>query len=57
MKKPFDYDQDFHSIVFRSKSHRYQVGKGEQGGLSVEPYKSEILPTGDLKIQSCIAAG
>ena len=44
MKKPFDYDQDFTSIDFRQHPERYQVGKGEQGVLLVEPYKSEILP-------------
>lgn len=42
--KPFDYQQDFKSINFRSHPERYQVGRGEQGVLMVEPYKSEILP-------------
>lgn len=40
--KPFDYQQDFSSIDFRQQP--YQVGRGEQGVLLVEPYKSEILP-------------
>ncbi len=40
----FDYDQNFHDIDFREHPERYQVGKGEQGVLLVEPYKSEILP-------------
>jgi len=40
----FDYDQDFANINFREQPERYQVGKGEQGVLLVEPYKSEILP-------------
>jgi hypothetical protein len=42
--KPFDYNQDFATIDFRAHPERYQVGKGEQGVLLVEPYKSEILP-------------
>ena len=44
MKKPFDYQQDFNNIDFRRHPERYQVGRGEQGVLMVEPYKSEILP-------------
>lgn len=42
--KPFDYQQDFTQIDFRQHPERYQVGRGEQGVLMVEPYKSEILP-------------
>ncbi|WP_426712786.1 DUF4385 domain-containing protein [Cronobacter muytjensii] len=42
--KSFDYEQDFASIDFRAHPERYQVGRGEQGVLLVEPYKSEILP-------------
>jgi hypothetical protein len=42
--KPFNYDQDFATIDFRAHPEKYQVGKGEQGVLMVEPYKSEILP-------------
>ncbi|MCU0499962.1 MAG: DUF4385 domain-containing protein [Anaerolineae bacterium] len=38
------YEQDFANIDFRKYPERYQVGKGEQGVLLVEPYKSEILP-------------
>ncbi|KIG16816.1 hypothetical protein DB30_03978 [Enhygromyxa salina] len=43
-KKPFDYSQDFEQTDFRRHPDRYQVGKGEQGVLLVQPYKSEILP-------------
>ena len=43
-KNDFYYDQDFSEIDFRKEPHRYRIGKGEQGVLSVEPYKSEILP-------------
>lgn len=41
---PFDYSLDFKKIDFRKNPELYQVGKGEQGVLLVEPYKSEILP-------------
>ncbi len=42
--KEFDYEQDFKSIDFRQHLELYQVGRGEQGVLMVEPYKGEILP-------------
>ncbi|EBF1563232.1 DUF4385 domain-containing protein [Salmonella enterica] len=42
--KPFNYQQDFSSIDFRQQPELYQVGRGEQGVLLVEPYKSVILP-------------
>lgn len=41
---PFDYSLDFKNINFRQHPELYRVGKGEQGVLLVEPYKSEILP-------------
>lgn len=41
---PFDYNLDFKNLNFRSSPELYRVGKGEQGVLLVEPYKSEILP-------------
>src|SRR6476469_5510173 len=40
----FDYSLDFKTIDFRQHPELYRVGKGEQGVLMVEPYKSEILP-------------
>lgn len=40
----FDYSLDFKTIDFREHPELYRVGKGEQGVLLVEPYKSEILP-------------
>ncbi|AKG05437.1 cytoplasmic protein [Salimicrobium jeotgali] len=39
----FDYDFDFDTIDFRKNPEKYRVGRGEQGVLLVEPYKSEIL--------------
>ena len=41
---PFDYDLDYGAIDFRQHPELYRVGKGEQGVLLVEPYKSELLP-------------
>lgn len=40
----FDYSLDFSRIDFRKRPGLYRIGKGEQGVLLVEPYKSEILP-------------
>ena len=40
----FDYSLDFKNIDFRKQPELYRIGKGEQGVLLVEPYKSEILP-------------
>ena len=42
--QPFDYGLDFAAIDFRERPDLYRIGKGEQGVLMVEPYKSEILP-------------
>jgi len=42
--KPFDYSLDFKAIDFRQHPELYRIGKGEQGVLLIEPYKSEILP-------------
>ena len=43
-QQPFDYDLDFGAIDFREHQELYRIGRGEQGVLLVEPYKSEILP-------------
>ncbi|MES2464568.1 MAG: DUF4385 domain-containing protein [Armatimonadota bacterium] len=40
----FPYGLDFQNTDFRAHPELYRVGKGEQGVLLVEPYKSEILP-------------
>lgn len=40
----FDYKMDFKNTNFREHPERYRVGRGEQGVLMIEPYKSEILP-------------
>ncbi len=41
---PFDYALDFHTTDFRAHPELYRIGRGEQGVLSVQPYKAEILP-------------
>ena len=45
----FDYSLDFKNIDFRQHPELYRIGKGEQGVLLVEPYKSEILPSWQFK--------
>ena len=44
MKAKFDYSLDYKTLNLRKHPELYRVGKGEQGVLLVEPYKSEILP-------------
>ena len=38
----FDYSLDYDNIDFRETPELYRIGRGEQGVLLVEPYKSEI---------------
>lgn len=40
----FDYSLDYKSLNLRDQPQLYRTGKGEQGVLLVEPYKTEILP-------------
>lgn len=42
--KPFNYALDYKNLDLRKQPELYVMGKGEQGVLLVEPYKSEILP-------------
>ena len=44
MASGFDYSLDYKKLDFRAHPELYRIGRGEQGVLSVEPYKSEILP-------------
>ncbi|HZG00760.1 MAG TPA: DUF4385 domain-containing protein [Chitinophagales bacterium] len=44
MGAAFNYNLDFNTTDFRQHPELYRIGKGEQGVLLVEPYKSEILP-------------
>lgn len=38
------YAEQYRNIDFRKHPEKYRVGRGEQGVLMAEPYKSEILP-------------
>ena len=38
----FDYTLDFDNIDYRKNPELYIIGRGEQGVLLCEPYKSEI---------------
>lgn len=38
------YANKYRNIDFRKNPEKYCIGKGEQGVLIAEPYKSEILP-------------
>eukprot|EP00698_Gefionella_okellyi_P017999 TRINITY_DN5356_c0_g1_i1.p1 TRINITY_DN5356_c0_g1~~TRINITY_DN5356_c0_g1_i1.p1 ORF type:complete len:166 (-),score=17.38 TRINITY_DN5356_c0_g1_i1:135-632(-) len=42
--KTFDYSRDYRQTDCRQHPELYKVGRGEQGVLLVEPYKSELLP-------------
>ena len=44
MASSFDYSLDYKALDLRRHPELYRTGKGEQGVLLVEPYKSEILP-------------
>ena len=39
-----DYAAAYRNIDFRAHPEKYVIGRGEQGVLIAEPYKSEILP-------------
>jgi hypothetical protein len=43
MSSNFDYSLDYKNLDLRKNPELYRVGKGEQGVLTVEPYKSEIV--------------
>src|SRR5262245_25012948 len=42
--REFDYSLDYRRLNLRSRPDLYRIGRGEQGVLLVEPYKSELLP-------------
>lgn len=39
-----DYADQYRNIDFRKHPEKYHIGRGEQGVLIAQPYKSEILP-------------
>ncbi|THH40665.1 DUF4385 domain-containing protein [Neolewinella litorea] len=42
--RKFDYSLDYAQLDLREHPELYAVGRGEQGVLLVQPYKSELLP-------------
>lgn len=42
--RKFNYELQYAELDLRAYPKLYRVGKGEQGVLLVQPYKSEILP-------------
>ena len=50
--KYFDYPRDYPNLDLRKHPELYRVGRGEQGVLLVEPYKSELLPLWRFKTLS-----
>src|SRR5690242_16022511 len=42
--REFDYNLDYRNLNLRRRPDLYRIGRGEQGVLLVEPYKSELLP-------------
>ena len=44
MATKFDYSLDYKNLDLRKNPELYRVGKGEQGVLMVEPYRTEIVP-------------
>ena len=51
VSRGFNYSLDFKNINFREQPQLYRIGRGEQGVLLVEPYKSEILPLWRFKTE------
>ena len=45
----FPYTLPYKRLNLRELPHLYRPGKGEQGVLMVEPYKSELLPNWTFK--------
>jgi hypothetical protein len=43
MATKFDYSLDYKNLDLRKNPELYRVGKGEQGVLMVEPYRTEIV--------------
>ncbi len=43
MAAKFDYSLDYKNLDLRKNPELYRVGKGEQGVLMVEPYRTEIV--------------
>jgi len=44
-----DHADRYRGIDFREHPEKYPIGRGEQGVLIAEPYKSELLPLWEFK--------
>jgi len=44
MAAKFDYSLDYKNLDLRKNPELYRIGRGEQGVLTVEPYRTEIVP-------------
>jgi hypothetical protein len=51
MAAKFDYSLDYKNLDLRKNPELYRVGKGEQGVLTVEPYRTEIVGHWRFKTQ------
>ncbi len=49
INKLFNYNLNYNQLDLRKDFHLYNVGRGEQGVLLVQPYKNEILPLWKFK--------
>ena len=49
MKSRTSYADAYRDIDFRRSPEKYRIGRGEQGVLIAEPYKSDILPNWRFK--------
>ena len=43
MAAKFDYSLDYKNLDLRKNPELYRIGRGEQGVLTVEPYRTEIV--------------
>lgn len=50
-----EYRRRFDGVDFRQNPEKYRIGRGEEGVLSAEPYKSEILPFWKFKTPDAAA--
>lgn len=50
------YADSYRNIDFRKYPEKYKIGRGEQGVLIAEPYKSEILPHWKFATQAIATA-
>lgn len=53
--KPFPSFPD-PKLDYREHPEEYRIGRGEQGVLTVEPYKSELLPLWRFRTPECAEA-